>query len=77
MGHTLNRLEENWQALKPLLLAEWPELSPADLHEIHFQFDKLVDTIRLRYGGRNEIIQEAKIRDILNRMLREIKTTSK
>ncbi len=74
MGHTPNRLEDNWTKLKPLLLQEWDQLSEADLMATDCRFDKLVEVIRQRYGGRLEIIQEAKIRDILNEMLHRVST---
>lgn len=72
MSHTPNRLEDHWPKLKDLIIQEWSELSQADLEEARFQFDKLVEIIRFRYGGRAEIIQEARIRDRLNKMLAEL-----
>lgn len=72
MSHTPNRLEDHWPKLQDLIKEEWPDLSQADLEEAKFQFDKLVEIIRFRYGGRAEIIQEARIRDRLNNMLAKL-----
>ena len=72
MGHTPNRMEDNWAALKPLLKKEWDQLSDADLQYIDKEFDRLVEVIRQRYGGRAEIIQEASIRDRLNKIFKKL-----
>jgi len=74
MGHTPNRLEDHWEAIKPLLLVEWGELSEGDLEYVDKRFDKLVEVIRQLYGGRVEIIQEAAIRDRLNQLLAQVES---
>jgi hypothetical protein len=72
MGHTPNRMEDHWQQLKPLLQQEWSQLSDADLQYINKEFDRLVEVIRQRYGGRTEIMQEAAIRDRLNEIFKKL-----
>jgi hypothetical protein len=72
MAHTPNRLEDNWEKIKPLLQQEWNQLSEADLDFIGDRFDRLVEVIRQRYGGRTEIIQEAAIRDRVNELLARV-----
>ncbi|HCU26004.1 MAG TPA: hypothetical protein DF383_13385 [Deltaproteobacteria bacterium] len=74
MGTTPNRLETHWPLLRSRILQEWKRLSADDLDRTGMQFDQLVHLIRTRYGGRVEIIQEAAIRDALNRILQEIET---
>ncbi len=74
MSPTPNRMETNWDKLKPLLLKEWDLLSEADLEWVDEEFDRLVEVIRQRYGGRVEIIQEASIRDTLNTLLAKIES---
>lgn len=69
MAFTPNRLESQWERLGPLILQEWNLLTPADLDFIEGRFDRLVEVIRQRYGGRIEIIQEAALRDTLNQIL--------
>lgn len=66
MGHTPNRMEVHWKALKPLIRQEWDRLTDADLDYVDCRFDRLVEMIRQHYGGRAEIVQEAAIRDKLN-----------
>ena len=72
MGHTPNRLEVHWHQIRPRILKEWDLLTEEDLDRSDMEFDRLVDLIRRRYGGRIEIIQEAAIRDALNRILASI-----
>lgn len=72
MKHTPNRLEDNWSKIKPLLSQAWPELSEADFQYIDQRFDRLVEIIRQRYGGRTEIIQEAAIRERVNDLLSQV-----
>ncbi len=67
-----NRLQENWQKMKPLLQEKWDRLSDTDLDYIAGQFDILVETLRQLYGGRIEIIQEAAIRDSVNDILNKL-----
>lgn len=55
--------------IRPLLLKEWDLLTEEDLDRNGMRYDQLVSLIRRRYGGRVEIIQEAAIRDTLNRIL--------
>ena len=69
MPFTPNRLETHWDAIMPLLLQEWPELTESELEATGKQFDKLVALIRERCGGRASIIQEASIRTRLNQIL--------
>lgn len=69
---TPNRLEENWDKIRPLILQEWDRLNDADLDWTEKQFDRLVEVIRDRYGGRVEIIQEASIRNRLNQLFRQV-----
>lgn len=69
MGYTPNRMEDCWEGLKPLLQKEWDQLNEGDLQFIDMRFDRLVEVIRQRYGGRAEIVQEASIRDRLNELL--------
>ena len=69
MPSTANRLEDHWPQAKERILQEWDLLTDSDLERSGRQFDKIVSLIRRRYGGRVEIIQEAAIRDALNRML--------
>ena len=69
---TLNRLEENWDKISPLLLKEWDRLNDADLLWTEKKFDRLVEVIHDRYGGRTEIIQEAAIRNRVNQLLRQV-----
>ena len=69
MSPTPNRLEDHWTGIRPLLLKEWDLLTEEDLDRHGMRFDQLVSLIRRRYGGRVEIIQEAAIRDTLNRIL--------
>ena len=70
MSPTPNRLEDHWSDIRPILLKEWDLLTEEDLDRNGMRFDHLVSLIRRRYGGRVEIIQEAAIRDALNRILR-------
>jgi len=69
---TPNRLEDHWDEIRPLLLKEWVRLSEADLDWTQKQFDRLVEVIRQRYGGRVEIIQEAGIRNTVLNLLAKI-----
>jgi len=69
MSPTANRLEDHWPQIRPRILQEWDLLSEEDLDRSGMQFDRIVALIRRRYGGRTEIIQEAAIRDSLNRLL--------
>ena len=69
MGHTPNRLEVQWSQIRPRIQKEWDLLTEEDLDRSDMEFDRLVELIRRRYGGRVEIIQEAAIRDALNRIL--------
>ena len=69
MSPTPNRLEDHWSQIRPLILKEWDLLTEEDLERTGMQFDRIVDLIRRRYGGRVEIIQEASIRDTINRIL--------
>lgn len=69
MESTPNRLEDHWPQAKERILKEWDLLTDSDLERSGRKFDKLVSLIRRRYGGRVEIIQEAAIRDALNRLL--------
>lgn len=77
MDHTPNRMEEHWAKLKPLILQHWDQLSEADLDYIDKRFDRLVEIIRQRYGGRTEIIQEASIRDRLNRWFAQLEKSDR
>jgi len=72
MSYTLNRLETNWSRILPILLQQWPLLNAEDLNWVAGHFDRLVEVIRNRYGGRVEIVQEAAIRDTLNQILAEL-----
>lgn len=72
MGHTPNRLEDHWAKLEPLLTQTWPKLNEADFAYINQRFDRLVEIIRQRYGGRTEIIQEASIREQVNELLSQV-----
>ena len=74
MSHTPNRLEDNWEKIKPLILKEWDLLNEADLEYIDREFNRLVQVIRQRYGGRVEIVQEAAIRDALNALLAKVES---
>jgi hypothetical protein len=74
MSHTPNRLEDNWEKIKPLILKEWDLLNEADLEYIDREFDRLVQMIRQRYGGRVEIVQEAAIRNALNALLAKVES---
>jgi hypothetical protein len=47
-------------------------LNAEDLNWVAGHFDRLVEVIRNRYGGRVEIVQEAAIRDTLNQILAEL-----
>ena len=69
MESTANRLEDHWPQAKERILKEWDLLTESDLDRSSRQYDKIVSLIRRRYGGRVEIIQEAAIRDALNRLL--------
>lgn len=69
MESTANRLEDHWPQAKERILKEWDLLTESDLERSNRQYDKIVSLIRRRYGGRVEIIQEAAIRDALNRLL--------
>jgi len=71
---TPNRLEDNWEKICPLILQQWPKLSDSDLQWTGKQFDKLVVVIRQRYGGRVEIIQEAGIRNTLQKILAQLES---
>ncbi len=73
---TPNRLEQHWDKIKPLILQEWDLLIDADLERTEKKFDKLVEVIRQRYGGRVEIIQEASIRETLNQLLSKVEQES-
>jgi hypothetical protein len=72
MESTANRLEDHWPQARERILKEWDLLTESDLERTDRQFDKLVSLIRRRYGGRVEIIQEASIRDALNRLLHSL-----
>jgi hypothetical protein len=72
MGFTPNRLEANWERIKPLILQEWPRLTEAELQQTEKQFDHLVHLIRETYGGRVDIVQEADIRTTLNNLLARV-----
>lgn len=69
MESTANRLEDHWPQAKERILKEWDLLTESDLERCNRQYDKIVSLIRRRYGGRVEIIQEASIRDALNRLM--------
>ena len=75
MAHTPNRLEAVWPRLKPLLQQTWPELSESDWDYVDHEFDRLVKTVRQRYGGRAAIMQEAAIRQRVNLLLRQIEAS--
>lgn len=77
MSHTPNRLETYWNAISPLMLEKWKLLNQADLDLIDAHFDRLVEILRQRYGGRAEIIQEAAIRDDLNQILQRLSESPK
>ena len=77
MKHTPNRLETHWNAISPLVLEKWKKLNQADLDLIDAHFDRLVEILRQRYGGRAEIIQEAAIRDDLNQILQRLSESPK
>ncbi len=72
MHFTPNRLEDHWLKIKPLIQKEWSLLADSDLDAIDGHFDVLITLIRQRYGGRVEIVQEAAIRDTLNRLLAKV-----
>ena len=72
MHYTPNRMESHWPLVRAIVQQEWDQLSPADLDYIDGKFDRLVEVIRQRYGGRVEIIQEAAIRDAMNLLLAKI-----
>jgi len=74
MAATPNRLDEHWAEVKLRILQEWNLLSEEDLEETGRQFDHIVQLVRRRYGGRVEIIQEAAIRDALNRILQQLES---
>jgi hypothetical protein len=76
MPFTPNRLEENWSRIQPLILKEWSLLTESDLEIVDGRFDRLVEIVRQRYGGRVEIIQEAAIRNTLNCLLQQIEASS-
>jgi len=73
---TPNRLEDHWDLLQERILDEWDLLTESDLRRCDKQYDQIVQLIRRRYGGRVEIIQEAAIRDALNRILSQVETDS-
>lgn len=75
MEHTKNRFEEHWEQLVPLIKEHWNKLSAADFAYINFEFDRLVEVIRQRYGGRKEIIQEAAIRQKVADMLAKLESS--
>ncbi|MFO1462748.1 MAG: hypothetical protein U1F66_03155 [bacterium] len=72
MSSTPNRLEDHWDQIQERILQEWDLLTEEDLQGTGRQFDKIVQLIRRRYGGRVEIIQEAAIRATLLRILSQI-----
>ena len=75
MQRTANRLEAHWPEAKERILKEWDLLTDSDLERSGRKFDQIVTLIRRRYGGRVEIIQEASIRDALNRLLASIENS--
>ena len=72
MSPTPNRLEDEWGQIQERILREWDLLTPEDLGRSRMEYDQIVRLIRKRYGGRTEIIQEAAIRDTLNRILQKL-----
>ncbi|MCE9624210.1 MAG: CsbD family protein [Deltaproteobacteria bacterium] len=72
MSPTPNRLEDEWVQIRERILREWDLLTPDDLDRSRMEYDQIVKLIRKRYGGRKEIIQEAAIRDTLNRILQKL-----
>ena len=72
MCPTPNRLEDEWGQIRERILREWDLLTPEDLDRSRMEYDQIVRLIRKRYGGRTEIIQEAAIRDTLNRILQKL-----
>lgn len=74
MSPTPNRLEDHWAQIRPQILQAWDLLTEEDLERSGPRVDQIVALIRRRYGGRTEIIQEAAIRDALNRILASLET---
>ena len=68
-----NRLQTNWERMKPRILTHWDRLTETDIENVNGAFDDLVELIRKRYKpDRSSITVEAKIRDWLYGEIRTI-----
>jgi len=73
---TPNRLEINWEKIKPLLLQRWPRLTPADLDYIDCEFDRLVEVVKQRYDDPIQTVKEANVRHQVLEMLKQFEEPS-
>ena len=73
---TQNRLEINWEKIKPLLLLRWSRLTTADLDAIDCEFDRLVEVIKQRYDDPVQTVKEAHVRHEVLEMLKQIEEPS-
>lgn len=73
---TPNRLEINWEKIKPLILLRWPRLTRADLDAIDCEFDRLVEAVKQRYDDPVQTVKEAHVRHEVLAMLKEIEEPS-
>jgi uncharacterized protein YjbJ (UPF0337 family) len=70
--HTPNRMQKNWDAVKPYLKREWPLLTDVDLEQIDGEYDRLIAKVRELYRTGDEIQIEAWIKGRLQRFLNEL-----
>ena len=64
-----NRMQSHWLHVIPFLKKEWPKLTDDDLVRIDGEYDRLIHTIKVLYGGGEEIQQEAAIKGKIQRFL--------
>lgn len=69
---TPNRLQVNWNRIKPLILKKWDLLTDLDLQYIDGEFDRLVDIVKQRYDEPVITVKEADIRQAILEMLQKL-----
>ena len=69
---TPNRLQVNWNRIKPLILKKWDRLTEYDLQYIDTEFDRLVTIVKQRYDEPIVTVKEADIRQAVLEMLEKV-----
>ncbi len=72
---TPNRLQVNWNRMKPLILKKWDRLTELDLQYIDTEFDRLVDIVKQRYDEPIITVKEADIRQEVLDMLEKVEAS--